>query len=84
MEIKLEISTDKPAEEVSKIIGKQLGLELYKSGKYSLKYCIECLGLTYGEFFQVLSENKVGIRAEEDPLVDFKQKLNPPKIHPRV
>lgn len=72
MEIKLEIPTDKPAEEVSKIIGKQLCLELYKLGKHSLKYCIECSGLPYGEFFQVSSENKVGIRTKEDTLVDFK------------
>lgn len=72
MEIKLEIPTDKFAEEVAKIIGQQLGLELYKSGKYSLKYCIECSNLLYAEFFKLLSENKVGIRAEEDPLVDFK------------
>ncbi len=66
------MSTDKSAEEVLKIVGQQLGSELYKTGKYSLKYCIECSGLPYGEFFQVLSENKVGISTEEDPMVDFK------------
>jgi len=44
-----------------KDLKKQIGLELYKSGKCSTGFCAHFCGLNYDDFLLFLSENKTPI-----------------------
>ena len=71
MELKITINENMTSRDVVSNVRKIMALEAYKSGKFSLGYCVDLSGMFYADFIKYLGDNKVSIFKKEDLLNDL-------------
>jgi len=71
MKIQVTISEDMSSKETVSDVRKNIALEAYKSGNFSLGYCADLAGMFRADFIKFLSDNEVSIFNKEDLLNDF-------------
>lgn len=59
MELKVTMPEHITAEEMALEAKKQVAIELFKTGDYSLGFCAHVAEIPYGDFIQLLGKNKI-------------------------